>query len=204
VSIVLTTTPRSSTSRRERRAERHRLQRCDTLTDRLAELHSMRSLLGRAAEVVTTGWVQDAWFAVATRSGTRVVAAHDVRRAARHPVVGACLVGGVVEAGGGPTSVRSQLVRRTLDLTWHTLYESPHQPVRWCPGPDVRLMRLLDLTRWNDDPGRAQGEVVDLLHRGQLTVDLQRDLCRTELSGFGLPSEACAPSPTARPEIPTY
>ena len=174
----------------------------------------MRSLLSRAAEVVSAGWVQDAWFAVETRSGTRVVAAHDVRRAARHPVVGACLVGGVVEAGGGPTSVRSQLVRRTLDLTWHTLYEDPRQPVRWCPGPDVRLMRLLDLTRWNDTEGRTQGEVVDLLHRGELTVDLQRDLChielcrtelgRTELAEVGLRSESCAPSPTARPEIPTY
>ena len=204
MSINLVLAPSRSTSRRERRAERRRLERCDTLTDRLAELHTMRSLLARAAEVVTAGWVQDAWFAVATRSGTRVVAAHDVRRAARHPVVGACLVGGVVEAGGGPGSVRSQLVRRTLDLTWHTLYEDPHQPVRWCPGPDVRLMRLLDLTRWNDTEGRTQSEVVDLLHRGQLTVDLQRDLYRTELSEFGLRSESCAPSPTARPEIPTY
>jgi hypothetical protein len=204
VSIDLVLAPAHRTSRRERRDERHRLQRADTLTARLVELHTMRALLERAAEVVSGGWVQDAWFAVSTRNGTRVVAAHDVRLATRHPVVGACLVGGVVEAGGGPTSVRSQLVRRTLDLTWHTLNEDPHAPVRWCPGPDVRLLRLLDLTRWNDTAGRTQGEVVDLLHTARHTADLQRDLCRDELSGVGLRSEPCAPSPTPRPEIPTY
>ncbi len=203
MSIDLALAPARRTSRRERRAERHRLERADTLTARLAELHTMRSLLDRAAEVVSGGWVQDAWFAVSTRNGTRVVAAHDVRRATRHPVVGACLVGGIVEAGGGPRAVRSQLVRRTLDLTWHTLYENPQAPVRWCPGPDVRLLRLLDLTRWNDTTGRTQGEVVDLLHSAQLTADLQRDLCRGELAGVGLRSEPCAPSPTPRPEIPT-
>jgi hypothetical protein len=204
VSTHLLLAPPSPTTRRERREERRRLERCDTLSARLAELHSMRPLLQRAAEVVTGGWVQDAWFAVATRRGTRVVTAHDLRQAARHPVVGACLVGGVVEAGGGPRAVRSQLVRRTLDLTWHALYEDPHQPVRWCPSPDVRLLQLLDLTRWNDTPGRTQDEVVDLLVTAQHTVDLQSELCRAELSGVGIPSDSCAPSATPRPGHPTY
>jgi hypothetical protein len=164
----------------------------------------MRSLLERSAEVVSSGWVQGAWFTVATRAGTRVIPAHDVRRAASYPVVGACLVGAVVEGGGGPRAVRSQLVRRTLDLTWHTLHEDPHEPVRWCPGPDVRLLRLLDLTRWNDAPGRTQSEVVDLLLDAQRTADLQSEICRSELFAVGITSETCAPSPTPRQDPPTY
>jgi hypothetical protein len=203
--VIAPPPPRSRRqSRAERREERHRLERCDTLTARLAELHAMNSLLQRSVEVVSGGWIQGAWFTVATRGGTRVVAAHDVRRATRHPVVGACLVGGIVEGGGGPTSVRSQLVRRTLDLTWHTLHEDPREPVRWCPGPDVRLLRLLDLTRWNDAPGRTQEEVVDLLVATRLTTDVQRELCRAELSGVGIASDACAPSSTPRQATPTY
>ena len=102
------------------------------------------------------------------------------------------------------TSVRSQLVRRTLDLTWHTLQEDPRELVRWCPGPDVRLLRLLDLTRWNDAPGRTQEEVIDLLVTTQHTADVQRELCRAELSGVGIASEACAQSPTPRQAPQTY
>ena len=194
----------SAATRRERRAERRRLLRTDVLTARLGELQAIQAVLRQATEVVTQGWVQNAWFVVTTPGGdARAVAAHEVGRAVDLPVVGACLVGGIVEAGGGPAAARSQLVSRSLDLTWHTLHEDPRQPVRWCPGPDVRTGHLQDLTRWNDAPDRTHGEVVGLLLAAQHTVDSQRDLCRDELAGLGLTSAACARSATARPEIPT-
>jgi hypothetical protein len=166
--------------RRERWAERRRLKRQDALSGRLAELHAIRALLERAAEVVSDGWVQGAWFAVATASGQRAVTAYDLGAAEDRPVTGACLVGAVVHAAGGPATVRSQLVQRTLDLAWHALREDRDRPVRWCPGPRMRMMQVLELTRWNDARGRTQGEVVDLLLAAQQTADVQRDMCRAE------------------------
>jgi hypothetical protein len=166
--------------RHERRAERRRLKRQDVLSGRLAELHAIRALLEQAAEVVSGGWVQGAWFTVATASGKRAVTAYDLGVAVNRPVTGACLVGAVVQAAGGPATVRSQLVQRALDLAWHTLREDPDRPVRWCPGPRMRMMRVLELTHWNDALGRTQGEVVDLLLAARQTADVQRDMCRAE------------------------
>ena len=166
--------------RRERRAERRRLRQHDALSGRLAELHAIRALLEKATEVVEGGWVQGAWFTVSTAGGERDVTAYDLRLAEDRPVTGACLVGAVVLAAGGPTTVRSQLVQRTLDLVWHALREDPDRPVRWCPGPRARMMQVLELTHWNDAPGRRQGEVVEMLRAARRTAGVQRDLCRAQ------------------------
>jgi hypothetical protein len=174
MSVLTVPTLRTRPTRRERRAEQRRLSQVDSTTARLAELHAMGPLLDRAADVVAAGWVQSAWFTVASGGGGRHVTAYELRRAQNRPVVGACLVGAVVHAGGGPASVKSQLVRRTLDLTWHALHGSPEERVRWCPGPDVRMLRVLDLTSWNDAPGRTQEEVVGLLAAARGLVDVER------------------------------
>ena len=171
---------RTLLGRRQRRAERRRLKQQDTLSAQLAELHAIRDLLDRAAEVIGQGWVQGAWFTVATAEGTRAVTAYDLPVLGHRPVTGACLVGSVVEAAGGPATVRSQLVQRTLDLVWHTLREDPERSVRWCPGPRMRMLGLLELTSWNDAPGRTQDQVVDLLRAGQRTADVQTGMCRAE------------------------
>ena len=172
--------PQTRLGRRERRTELRRLKRHDSLSGRLAELHAIRELLERAAEVVSGGWVQGAWFTVATANGKRAVTAYDLDMADGRPVTGACLVGAIVHAAGGPATVRSQLVQRTLDLVWHALREDPDRPVRWCPGPRMRLMGVLELTYWNDAPGRTQGEVVNLLLTARQTAGVQREMCRTE------------------------
>lgn len=164
--------------RAERRAERRRLKQHDALSGQLAELHAIRALLEQAADVVGAGWVQGAWFTVATAGGKRAVTAYELPVVANHPVTGACLVGAIVQAAGGPPTVRSQLVQRTLDLTRHTLREDTDRPVQWCPGPRMRMMGVLELTHWNDAPGRTRGQVVDLLQAAQRTVDVQRTMCR--------------------------
>lgn len=166
--------------RAQRREQRRRLKQHDVLSSRLAELHAIQALLERAAEVVGAGWVQGAWFTVATAGGTRAITAYELPLVAHRPVTGACLVGSVVQAAGGPATVRSQLVQRTLDLVWHTLREDPERPVRWCPGPGMRMLGVVELTSWNDAPGRTQGEVVDLLLAGRRTVEAQRRGCRAE------------------------
>jgi hypothetical protein len=181
-------TPTTRPSRRERRAERRRLKHLDALSVQLAELHAIRALLEQAVDVVSAGWVQGAWFSVATASGTRAVTAYDLRLLVDRQIVGACLVGSVVEAAGGPTTVRSQLVQRTLDLVWHSLREDPQHPVRWCPGPHMRVMTVLELTHWNDAPGRTQGEVVELLRTAGQTAETQRELCRAEQARLSAPA----------------
>ena len=168
----------SRPSRRERRGERRRLKQLDALSARLAELHAIDALLEQSRDVVNAGWIQGAWFSVASASGQRAVVAYDLRTVMDRPVTGACLVGAVVQAAGGPATVRSQLVQRTLDLTWHALREDPVRPVHWSPGPRIRMMQLLELTHWNDTPGRTREEVVDLLRAGQRTAEVQRGLCR--------------------------
>jgi hypothetical protein len=155
---------RTSRSRTSRRAERRRLARRDELSARLAELHGIRDLLTRAETVVSAGWVQHGWFTVADElGGTHRVDALNLGDLTGRPVSGGCLVGALVHAAGGPATVRSQLVQRTLDLTWHALHEDERRPVRWCPGPDVRGAHLRDLTRWNDSPRRTADQVAGLL-----------------------------------------
>jgi hypothetical protein len=145
------------------RGERRRLARCDAVAARLAELRAIDDLLSDAAAVVGSGWVRNAWFAVATPQGERLLTAHQVKQVYVYPVTGACLAGSIVLAAGGPDQAATQLVRRTLDLTWHALRDDPEPPAVLCPSPPVRTMRLLDLTRWNDAPGRTRTDVTNLL-----------------------------------------
>ncbi len=150
------------------------------MSAQLAQLHVIRTLLEQATEIVRGGWVQGAWFAVETGGGTRAVTAPHLHLTTDHPVTGACLVGSVVQAGGGPDAVRSQPVQRALDLVWHSLREDAGQRVRWCPGPPVRMIHVLDLTHWNDAPDRTRGEVVQLLRSSVAAADAQRERCLSE------------------------
>lgn len=174
--------PQRSTrpSRRERRAEKRRLRRLDALSAQLAELQAIGELLGQAADVVGEGWVQGAWFSVDAAGGARSLTAYDVGLANELPVVGACLVGAVVHAAGGPDTVRTQLVQRSLELTRHVLREEPDRPVRWTPGPTLRVMTVLELTHWNDAHERTQDEVVGLLAAAQHSAAAQRQSRRAE------------------------
>jgi hypothetical protein len=156
------------------RDERRCLAQCDVASARLAELHAIGELVTDAAAVVGHGWVQDAWFSVATPRGPRLLTAQLVRHVYEYPVTGACLAGAVVLAAGGPHQARTQLVQRTLDLTWHALRDDPEPPAVLCPSPQVRTLRLLDLTRWNDAPGRTQSEVVDLLRSADRLAETHR------------------------------
>jgi hypothetical protein len=176
--------------RRERRAARRRLRTVATLSAQLGQLHAVRALLEHAAEIVDDGWVQGAWYTVDLDGRTRAVTAPELALTRSHPVTGACLVGAVVQAGGGPGEVRSQPVQRALDLVWHTLREDAGQPVRWCPGPPVRALHVLDLTHWNDDPHRTCRDVVGLLRSSAETADAQRERCRSEQAALTTTGEA--------------
>jgi hypothetical protein len=164
-------------SRRERRRLRRALRAQDRLSARLAELHSIEALLGEAAHVVERGWMQHGWFAYVDPSGVRRIVTgctpRITRRLSPEQVVTTCLVGAIVHAAGGPSQAHSQLVQRTIDLTWHASFRGAHEPIRWCPPAVERAGHVMDLVRWNDRPGRASDEVAALLRR-------TRVLARTE------------------------
>ena len=151
---------------RARRRQTRELQLRDQTSARLAELDHIGCLLNEAADLVRLGWLQDSWFAYRDDTGcVRPVNAYNVKEMKGRPVVGACLVGAVIQAGGGLPQVRSQVVQRALDVTWHTLWNTSPDLVRSTPAPEIRTHHVQDLTRWNDHRGRTAGEAEDLLRR---------------------------------------
>jgi hypothetical protein len=138
----------------------------DETSARLAELDHMTDILNHAADLIGGGWLQHSWFAYLDDNGrTRTVTAHNVARMADHPVVGACLVGAIVQAGGGLSNVGSQAVQRAVDLTWHTLREIQVRANHWTSAPEIRMDRVRDLTHWNDHPSRTAPQAEALLRR---------------------------------------
>jgi hypothetical protein len=146
------TTRKTRTTLRDRLAERRMLARQARLTVRLIELLEIAALAERARAVVERGWVQRSWYRY-----------QGPDQRSDQSVTGACLVGAIVHAGGGPKAFTSQLVQRTLDLTWNTLYGVDGDSLAWCPPPAVRISHARDLTHWNDQPTRTRGDVLDLL-----------------------------------------
>lgn len=168
-------------SRRASREERHRLARHDLLAARLAELARLDVLVADAGSLIGHGWVQNAWFRYRDDAGrAQLATVYDLGRMAGQPVIGACLVGGIVQAGGGPAAARSQLVARALELTWHTLHEPADRAVHWTPSPLVHAAHVRDLTRWNDSRGRTSSDVTGLLQATTATALLEVGRARAE------------------------
>lgn len=162
-------------------AERRRLARYDQVGEQLAELDQLRRMLRAASVVISAGWVQNGWFSVSDPSGKlRILDARNAQALRAEPVVGACLVGGIVQAGGGLAAVHSQPVQRALDLTWHTLFRSERQAVEFCPAPGVRAAHVRDLTWWNDRPHRTREDVTALLAAADRVA--ARQVARVDLS----------------------
>ena len=164
---------------RTRRRQSRQLRLRDQISARLAELDQIACILNDAAELVRAGWLQDSWFAYRDDAGRiRPVHAYNAKQLTGHPVVAACLVGAIVQAGGGLPHVRTQVVQRALDVTWHTLAKTPPALVRRTPAPETRLHHVQDLTRWNDHPGRTAGQAEELLRRSATAARSEADIVR--------------------------
>jgi hypothetical protein len=149
-----------------RRRHLQQLRLRDQISARLAELDQIACILNDAADLVRAGWLQESWFAYRDSKGRlRPVNAYNAKQMTGHPVVAACLVGAVVQAGGGMPYVRTQPVQRALDLTWHTLFKTSPDLIRRIPAPEARVHHVQDLTRWNDHPGRTAAQAEELLRR---------------------------------------
>jgi len=164
-----------------RRGQSRQLRLRDQISARLAELDHIACVLNDAADLVRAGWLQDSWFAYRDDTGRiRPVNAYSVKEMAGHPVLAACLVGAIVQAGGGLPELRAQPVQRALDLTWHTLFMRPTELLHRIPAPQVRVHHVQDLTRWNDHRGRTAGEAEELLRRSATVAQSHAEVLRQE------------------------
>jgi len=172
-------------SRHQRRSLRRELRERDRASAKLAELHAIDSLLADASHVIERGWLQHGWFRYVDPAGASHTVASYSRRVERSvdldQVSATCLVGGIVHAAGGPAQARSQLVQRTIDLTWHAAFRGQHQPVRWSPSPPERAGHVIDLAHWNDVPDRTARDTVSLLDRARSLARAEADLTRDQL-----------------------
>lgn len=173
-------TAESRPTRRARRRLRRTLRSQDQVAATLAELFRIDEVLAEARAGIERGWLQHGWFTYATPSGASITVTvctpWAVRKAESRQVTATCLVGAIVQAGGGPSRARSQLVQRTLDLTWHTLFRGDREQVRWCPSSPERAGHMIDLVSWNDHSGRTAADVLHLLDetRDRLHAEVER------------------------------
>jgi hypothetical protein len=162
-----------------RRGQSRQLRLRDQISARLAELDQIACILNDAADLVHLGWLQDSWFAYRDDAGRiRPVNAYNAKQMMGHPVVGACLVGAIIHAGGGLPQLRTQVVQRAMDLTWHTLFKTSQRLVRRIPAPDMRIHHVQDLTRWNDYPNRTADQAEELLRRSASAARSEAEVLR--------------------------
>ena len=140
--------------------------RPDPEVERRRQLDGARALLERARALLAEGWVQDAFYVVRGRHGeTRPVSPFGLLLLSRTDVVGACLVGAVAHASSAVDRPdrRSQSAL-AVDALWGALGGDPADPIAG-PHPAARAARVRELAYWNDEPGRRQEDVLDLLDR---------------------------------------
>jgi hypothetical protein len=160
------------------RRERRRLAEEDRRGAMLAALARVREVLEGADALVAAGWVQDAWYVTRDASGREWAYGSAAAAVRVETITGACLVGAVVLAAGGPESAATPPARRSIEALWHALHRRADEPVDWCPATVIHAAHVRDLTRWNDGPRTSQESVRALLARGRDVVALERERLR--------------------------
>lgn len=156
---------------RERWRRRRALARQTHEVEQAVEREQLQIILSGARALVEESWVQGAWFAVRTDDGrTRLVRGGNAMLIDEARIVGSCLVGAIIRAGGGTAMVQEQPVQRALDAVWHALNAAEGEPVSWAPAPMTRMQHVRDLTRWNDRQATSSAEVASLLLTAERVV----------------------------------
>jgi len=126
-----------------------------------------RVLEDARAVIAEGGWIQDHWFA--RRPAPSPAPARSARPSdGLGDVPAACLVGAVVyaaqQSGSGDHLVKAG---PALDYLWDAWQESRGLGgtgiAAWAAPRELRMARVRDLTRWNDQPGRTREEVLGLV-----------------------------------------
>jgi hypothetical protein len=144
----------------------------DRRADALRRLDEVVTVLERARRTLADGWVQDRWYVRSSRPTVAQSGLFGLFGAGDVPpdeVAGACVIGAVALAlrerdaaaeltvDGGPA----------IDFVWDALQESRGLGGSGVAGRatprDVRLARIRDVARWNDQPERNREDVLTLL-----------------------------------------
>jgi len=125
-------------------------------------------VLEDARAVIAQGWIQDHWFVARRPASSHPRAQSASLSDGLGDVAAACLVGAVVHAAQQRGS-GDQLVKAgpALDYLWDAWQESRGLGgtgvAGWAAPRELRMARVRDLTRWNDQPGRTREEVLGLV-----------------------------------------
>ena len=134
----------------------------------LGQLNRQLAVLEGARAELEVGWVQGGWWSVTSADGNQRLVTGYAATSGGSPdyVDGSCLVGALARAGS-PSDVG-----RAVDAVYDALWASPGQTgaprdggLPSVPAPEVRLARVRSLTRWNDQAGRTQEEVLTVVDR---------------------------------------
>ena len=133
----------------------------------LDQLNRQLAVLEGARAELETGWVQGGWWSVTSADGNqRLVTGYAAGGGSPDHVNGSCLVGALARAGSPSDAGRA------VDAVYDALWASRDQPgaardggLPPVPAPGVRLARVRTLTRWNDQAGRTQEEVLTVVDR---------------------------------------
>jgi hypothetical protein len=136
-------------------------------------LESLLALLEDARVQLNTGWLQGRWWSVRTTTGEhRVTGRFAASTTPPHQVIGACLVGALVQAGIRQTPGARSEVATAVDIVYEALWESSaragvaaDRALPALTAPRVRLARVQTLTKWNDRPERTHAEVLHVVDR---------------------------------------
>ncbi len=146
--------------------------------ERLAHLERVLGVLEAARAQLAAGWVQGGWWSVpvdgAETLRTGLAAATEP---VPEEVSGVCLVGALIRADaqtrpGAADSVAGAAIDGAYEAMWEVRGQATNGP-SLATAPQVRLARVQALTRWNDQPGRTQDEVLAVLDRA-ITATIMR------------------------------
>jgi hypothetical protein len=146
---------------------------------RPARLHFDRpvevlAVLEHARAIIETGWVQNRWTVERGRP-TAQPSTRTAGSASATPdgTVAACVVGAVALAvrARNPQANLAVDTAPALAVVWDAVHSGSARPAAGRAAPHaVRVARMRDLARWNDQQGRTRDEVVALLDRAAARV----------------------------------
>ena len=125
--------------------------------------------LQHAREIVAAGWVQNRWTAPAAAPAP-VTARVD---APADPTARACLVAAVALAARAhdPRADLAVATGPALAHVWDAVHDDARLRAGGRAAPHaVRVARMRELARWNDEPGRTRADVVAALDRAAAAV----------------------------------
>jgi hypothetical protein len=131
------------------------------------------AVLEHARAIIETGWVQNRW--TVERGRPAAPAASSAGSATETPdgTVAACVVGAVALAvrARDPHANLAVDTAPALAVVWDAVHSGSARPAAGRAAPHaVRVARMRDLARWNDQQGRTRNEVVAVLDRAAARV----------------------------------